>query len=646
MLSTFAVALQGATPTAEGESNVAAATLAQGVPKAPAVKAASSATGKVKCEPAFEEYKTYVETGGKVKIECTVEGGYTGVRCPGSGAGCSNIKDPDSVLKLPVYTTGCKIEKNYKAAGYTSSAQCESEMKSLCKDIRPKEVFCPGPESKGGKLVIRNNKTKVDNSLSCVSKDGKNMSISCNPEKSDPVGKGSAGEFSEQNKNLLADNKDADTEGRRKLGDLGKGLQQTGGDTQGLLDRFKDDALTPAQEAAEQAAKDAKAASDEALRLKSLETAACAGAKAASADCTNAKAATKTASDALKDAQNEKSLKDKELSQLKQLASAMQPTQGSPTYNPTTGQCEKFCGDGKGPNGGPSGGQGPYNPGPGTPYPSQKDNTFGGGSKSLSDLGKMLSSMAQQPQQRPAPGSGSGAAGQPPQCTQTYSTSYDYYGSSQPSSTNCQCQSGLTLQNGYCQGGNQCPQGYVNSGGTCQPASATSPVATITSCEPRIQDVGQSVTITYSCQNAVAAEGVGFTTNGVSGTGTALIEKQGAGVSKVSYGLICTGQNGQKAQARQCDVAVYNPTIVMVSNPTRIENDKDTTIGWVTKGMKSCTVGSEDPDLVEWDEDQEGNTNVSGSVKTPSLDEDTEFILTCTTQGGNSKDSKITVDVI
>ena len=289
------------------------------------------------------------------------------------------------------------------------------------------------------------------------------------------------------------------------------------------------------------------------------------------------------------------------------------------------------------------GGETPYaqaSAGPAGPGNGKETTGFG---KSLGDLGKLLGGGkgGGGGGKSPAPGSGSGAQGQPPQC-------FDNYSSQTNSSTrSCQCQQGYSIQAGYCQGGNQCPTGYVFNGNGCQPATASSPVATISKCDPTTQDIGEKVKVTFACQNATSAVGLGFDTAGqLSGVAEATIQNPPVGVDRVSYGLTCTSQTGQTTQARQCDVTINKPRIILVTNPKRFDSGKDTTIGWMTVGMERCTLASTNASFAAWNDEQDDYTNVSGSAKTPVLNSDTVFKLTCTTKGGKMKEAQVTADVI
>jgi hypothetical protein len=162
------------------------------------------------------------------------------------------------------------------------------------------------------------------------------------------------------------------------------------------------------------------------------------------------------------------------------------------------------------------------------------------------------------------------------------------------------------------------------------------------SCQPKIADVGMSVSISYACQNATASKGEGFSTGDkLSGSASADVSSPEKGSTTVKYGLSCTKDGA--TDAAECTINVNKPSIVLVANPKDIEEDEKTTIGWVTGAMESCVVSS--PDLPEFTEANKNNTSTSGSAKTPELEDDTRFVLTCTTKAGGTKTAETAVQV-
>ncbi len=87
----------------------------------------------------------------------------------------------------------------------------------------------------------------------------------------------------------------------------------------------------------------------------------------------------------------------------------------------------------------------------------------------------------------------------------------------------------------------------------------------------------------------------------------------------------------------------------MVANPKEIAVNATSTIGWVTKGMQTCTISSPDAPagspLEDFNDENKDITNVSGIAITPPLTEDTEFALSCTTKSGQIKSATVKVRV-
>lgn len=171
--------------------------------------------------------------------------------------------------------------------------------------------------------------------------------------------------------------------------------------------------------------------------------------------------------------------------------------------------------------------------------------------------------------------------------------------------------------------------------------ASTKPKAQI-SCQPKIADVGMQVSISYACQNANTSSGEGFSTSGqLSGSATTTVASPSLGSTTVTYGVTCS-KDGVTDSA-QCTTNVNKPSIVLVANPRDIDEGERTTIGWVTGAMDKCVISS--PTLSDFTEENKGNTSVSGSVRTPALTRDTNFVLTCTTKAGTTKTAETTVRV-
>lgn len=221
---------------------------------------------------------------------------------------------------------------------------------------------------------------------------------------------------------------------------------------------------------------------------------------------------------------------------------------------------------------------------------------------------------------------------------------YGYYGYSQQT---CQSQVVQQCQYGCAPATNQGLIGASYSA-ACAPnpnQSGAAPQATISCGERQQRDIGERVEITFSCADSTLSTGSGFSTGGqLSGTAEVAIQRPPLGTDTVSYGLTCRAASGQTA-ANKCDIRINVPSIVIVATPRDIDANGNATLGWITSGMDSCVIGSPDPDLTAFNNENKGNTSVSGTVRTPSLDEDTKFVLTCTTKSGQTKSASVIVDV-
>lgn len=201
------------------------------------------------------------------------------------------------------------------------------------------------------------------------------------------------------------------------------------------------------------------------------------------------------------------------------------------------------------------------------------------------------------------------------------------------------CAAGATAQPIYGQG-NGCVTSYqcVNINGSTFGSTPTPQI----SCSPQVADVGQSVAISYSCQNATDSSGGGFSTNDqLSGSASSTITTPPSGANTANYGITCDN-SGQTASA-QCSVQVNQPAIDLVANPQSVSNGGKATIGWVTAGMQSCVISS--PDDANFTSANASNQSVSGVAQTDAITASTEFDLTCQTLGGQTKTAKTIITV-
>lgn len=188
--------------------------------------------------------------------------------------------------------------------------------------------------------------------------------------------------------------------------------------------------------------------------------------------------------------------------------------------------------------------------------------------------------------------------------------------------------------------------GYGNQQAQCQAqygqGGTGAPVAEL-SCEPERVDIGMQIGISFACQNATSATATGFSTNNqLSGSVTVTAPPLPGGQYAKTYGLTCANAQGQTNTA-QCAVTINKTALVLVANPKQVESGKESTLGWVTSGMNSCTISS--PTNTAFTTAHEDNTSTSGSAKTGNLTTNTEFVLTCETEGGVTKTATTTVTV-
>ena len=188
----------------------------------------------------------------------------------------------------------------------------------------------------------------------------------------------------------------------------------------------------------------------------------------------------------------------------------------------------------------------------------------------------------------------------------------------------------------------QCQYGCSSENACAQaPQQPGQPSAQL-SCQPQLADVGMTLAITWGCSAGVSV-GSGFTTNGaLSGATSTTLAAPPMGTNTVSFGLICTNK-GLSASA-SCNIQVAKPAIVLVANPKSVASGAVSQIGWVTSGMKECTVSS--PQQADFTARNATRTNVNGVAESSPITELADFLLTCTTLGGKTRQATTTVSKI
>ncbi len=253
----------------------------------------------------------------------------------------------------------------------------------------------------------------------------------------------------------------------------------------------------------------------------------------------------------------------------------------------------------------------------------------------------------------------------PPQQQQpTQQQQQCYNGSVYSGQNNAYCSNGsiYTYNNQTCQYqvAQQCPSSQCNTqqlttdmygrqiSTSCAPVNQNqnqTPLTAQLTCAPRRVELGSPVTLSFACSQGTAT-GNGFTANGQSGSGSIVPQKPPSGASFVTYGLTCTGTNGQTVQATPCQVEVVEPQVMFVAVPETVASttaSSTATLGWFTTGMQACVVQSTSGTHVVWNQEQRTRTNVSGVVKTPHLVRETMFELTCRTEENKEKKATVTV---
>ena len=222
----------------------------------------------------------------------------------------------------------------------------------------------------------------------------------------------------------------------------------------------------------------------------------------------------------------------------------------------------------------------------------------------------------------------------------------------QPSPSACTIGTWQQLyQSNQCSASWQCvpnPNAPQNPTSTQTPA-ATRPTATL-SCQPQIADVGMMVSMSYSCANATGSAGSGFVTgNQLSGSTTTVISVSPAGANTASYGLTCINQSPNQSLTQsltagaQCSILINQPSIVLVANPSVVASSTATAIGWVTTGMKACTISS--PNSASFTAANAGNTSVNGTATTSPLTASLTVVLNCQTLGGGTRSASTVVTI-
>ena len=160
-------------------------------------------------------------------------------------------------------------------------------------------------------------------------------------------------------------------------------------------------------------------------------------------------------------------------------------------------------------------------------------------------------------------------------------------------------------------------------------------------CAPLVAEKGRKIDITYECPpNSMKSEAFGFSTGGMlSGTATTIFSSAS---TTAIYQLTCIDGFGARSVG-QCRVMRAPSAIVFVANPKSVGANQRASLGWVSAGMRSCALSS--PQLSDFTVKNSKNGSVSGAIVTPSLRGPTQFVLTCTTVSGTTRNATAAVSV-
>jgi len=184
-----------------------------------------------------------------------------------------------------------------------------------------------------------------------------------------------------------------------------------------------------------------------------------------------------------------------------------------------------------------------------------------------------------------------------------------------------------------------------NSGTTVNPAA----LAAELSCAPRTQEVGAPIVISYACRGANTARSDGFDNGGKLGgsaTSTAAFDIERPGSTSHRFALTCA-KDGQIKTAT-CEVEVIEPSVVVVANPNPIQSGNTTRIGWLSSGMKSCTIKSGDgtTQANTFNELHKNAIQPNGAATTPALTQNLNVVVTCLSKNElTTKTATTTVEV-
>ncbi len=163
------------------------------------------------------------------------------------------------------------------------------------------------------------------------------------------------------------------------------------------------------------------------------------------------------------------------------------------------------------------------------------------------------------------------------------------------------------------------------------PPPPSNPTVDVTA-NPNFVNYGGSTTVTWSSTNANTCTASGNGWSGSKATSGSLTFNNLT--SNTTYTLTCTGNGGSASDTASVTVgsAPQAPTVNISANPTNVSYNGTSTLSWSSTNATSCTATAGTNGWM-------GPKNTSGTFYTGNLTSTTNYIITCTGNGGTASDS-------
>ena len=135
-----------------------------------------------------------------------------------------------------------------------------------------------------------------------------------------------------------------------------------------------------------------------------------------------------------------------------------------------------------------------------------------------------------------------------------------------------------------------------------------------------------STTLYWTAGNATSCSASGSWSGAKSTTGSLLLSSL---TESSSYTLNCTGKGGEVSATVDIEVLSPLPAITFSASPEIVANNGSTTLSWSSSNASNCTASG------AWS----GNLATSGSKTITSIQQNANYILFCTGNGGNASAS-------